>query len=207
MPRGRPTRLTQEVAEAIEDAVRLCGHIAPAAQQIGILGAMACEWVERGEGRHPTRPKTKLYANFAERIRRAQGETVLRRIKRIEKSAEGGTIIAKRTMTKPTRAIGPDGYPIMETITEERYQEPQWNADTWFLERFDPERWGRRLVQVEGDVGGDKHLHLHFDLKNLTDEELTQLKALVGKARLTLPAMQGSDNGANSPGSLPPADA
>jgi hypothetical protein len=39
----------------------------------------------------PNRPRTALYASFADGVEKARGEFVARRIRRIEQAAEGGT--------------------------------------------------------------------------------------------------------------------
>jgi hypothetical protein len=125
----------------------------PAAESVGVDGGIACNWVARGEGRDK-RPKRKVFEEFAKAIRKAQAENVMRRIGRMEVAAKGGTVIAKRTITKPTRQVDASGNPVMTTITEEKYQEPQWTVDGWFLERYDPERWGRRIIEHTGPQGG-----------------------------------------------------
>ena len=73
-PRGRPTRLTPLLADALVAAVRQTGFIKPAAERCGLPDAVVHEWVQRGTGTHPTRPGTRPYAEFAERVARAQGE-------------------------------------------------------------------------------------------------------------------------------------
>lgn len=131
---GRPTRLTPEIAEAIEKQVRLGAPVSVAAEALGLDGAMACEWVARGEGRDK-RPKRKVYVQFAQRIKKAASEDVLRRIRRIDQAGEGGQVVARETITKPTG----------ETIIREKWSEPQWTADMTHLERRYPQEWGRRM--------------------------------------------------------------
>jgi hypothetical protein len=62
------------LADALVAAVRQTGFIKPAAERCGLPDAVVHEWVQRGTGTHPTRPGTRPYAEFAERVARAQGE-------------------------------------------------------------------------------------------------------------------------------------
>lgn len=143
---GRPTRLTREIAKAIEDRVRIGLPLTVAAEQVSIGGGLACEWVQRGEGTHcdPSKKKRRIYADFAERIKKAVADDQARRIGRIEQAARGGQVVARRTVTKPNG----------EVITEEKWSEPQWTADMTHLERRYPDQWGRRIVEHTGPQGG-----------------------------------------------------
>jgi hypothetical protein len=62
------------LADALVAAVRQTGFIKPAAERCGLPDAVVQEWVRRGTGAHPTRPGTRLYADFAARVARAQGD-------------------------------------------------------------------------------------------------------------------------------------
>ena len=140
---GRPTRLTPEIAKAIEDRVRLGASLSAAGESIGVATSVACEWMERGEGRSE-RGKRQIYVDFAEQVRKAQAEDQLRRIGRIEQAGKGGQVVARETITKPTG----------ETIIREKWSEPQWVADMTHLERRYPQDWARHSVTEHTGPGG-----------------------------------------------------
>jgi hypothetical protein len=48
-----------------------------AAAAAGVSQRTLRDWIERGEGRHPTRPLTPKLQRFARRYRQAQGETTV----------------------------------------------------------------------------------------------------------------------------------
>jgi hypothetical protein len=72
--RGRTTRLTPKVADSIVTAVRSGAPLEVAAQAVGIPPGTFWEWMARGEDRDPDRPGSPLYADFAERVRKAEAE-------------------------------------------------------------------------------------------------------------------------------------
>jgi hypothetical protein len=88
---GRPTTLTPALSEQIIALVRDVGALATAARCAGVPVSVAREWLARGFGNDPNRPRTALYASSADGVEKARGEFVARRIRRIEQAAEGGT--------------------------------------------------------------------------------------------------------------------
>lgn len=76
--------------------------------------------------------------DFLERVQKAESEAQADRVARIGMAGNGG-FVTKRTIT---RTIKPDGS-ATEVVQEER-SAPQWQADAWFLERKNPDSWGRR---------------------------------------------------------------
>ena len=108
-PRGRPTRLTPLLADALVAGVRQTGFITPATERCGLPDAVVHEWVQRGTGTHPTRPGTRPYAEFAARIARAQGEW----------QAHLLDVIATAAVTKPD-TWGAAGW-LLERFDRETY--------------------------------------------------------------------------------------
>src|SRR5262249_14060462 len=108
-PRGRPTRLTPLLADALVAAVRQTGFITPAAERCGLPDAVVHEWVQRGTRTHPTRPGTRHYAELAARIARAQGEW----------QAHLLDVIATAAVTKPD-TWGAAGW-LLERFDRETY--------------------------------------------------------------------------------------
>jgi hypothetical protein len=70
---GRRTRLTASLEDQIVTAVRSGAPLEVAAQAVGVPPSTFWEWMARGEGRG-TRPATRQYADFAERVRKAEAE-------------------------------------------------------------------------------------------------------------------------------------
>jgi hypothetical protein len=89
--RGRPPVLTPQLKDQIVALVREVGALTTAARCVGVPVSVAREWLSRGLGNDPKRPRTKLYASFADGVEKARGDFVARRIRRIEHAAEGGT--------------------------------------------------------------------------------------------------------------------
>jgi hypothetical protein len=88
---GRPTTLTPELSAQIVGLVGEVGALATAARCAGVPVSVAREWLSRGLGKDSNRPRTALYASFADGIEKARGDFVARRIRRIERAAEDGT--------------------------------------------------------------------------------------------------------------------
>ena len=75
--RGRPpgsVSLTPEIAERILELIRGGTWDYVAAEAAGISDRTFYEWIQRGEGEHPTRPRTRKLQRFAEGVRRAKAE-------------------------------------------------------------------------------------------------------------------------------------
>ena len=131
---GRPTKLTPALQTAIVQAVSLGVPVATAGNYAGVSKACLLEWLQRGQGTHPTRPPTRAYADFVDAIEKARAQDEVRRVARLEKAALGGEITYEKTTT----------YPDGRVLREVRLSEAQWTADAWFLERSYPDRWGRK---------------------------------------------------------------
>src|SRR3990167_5302678 len=102
---GRQTKLTPEIAEAIEQGVRAGACVGVSARRLGIAEETAEEWVRRGEGRSKERRQIEPYASFAVRIRKAEADDELRRIALIAKAGTGGEVTYRRTTTKADGAV------------------------------------------------------------------------------------------------------
>jgi hypothetical protein len=172
---GRPAKLTADLHVTLVNAVRLGTSLPVAAAYMGLSPHTVKEWVRRGEG-WDGRPTTGLYATFAVDIKRAQAADEVRRIARLEEAARGGKVLARKTKT--TEVLNAQGE-VVKRWTEERYSEPQWTADAWFLERSYPDRWGRRervdvRLQIERVVQ-----HVAHELGLQPEELLAEAEALL----------------------------
>jgi hypothetical protein len=136
-PTGRKTRLTPEVQQGLCAAVALGVPLTYACDLVGVPYTTVSEWVARGEGRHPTRNRTRPYAEFAAALNKARAEDVVRRVARINNAACGGAVLSRRTTRTTTEGQ-------TTTVVEERYAPPRWQADAWHLERRYPQEFGRR---------------------------------------------------------------
>jgi hypothetical protein len=105
-----------------------------AAALVGLDPTTQRQWIERGEGRHPTRPPMARYVAFVAAIARAKALDEARRILRLEQAGQGGTVVHERTTQFA------DG----RQVTERSFTPPDWRADAFILERRYPERWRPR---------------------------------------------------------------
>jgi hypothetical protein len=126
--------LTESLQAAIVRAVRVGVPLVSAAACAGVSKQCVLEWLQRGEGAHPTRPRTRAYADFADAVEKARAQDEVRRVARLEQAAKGGQVTYEKTTT----------YPDGRVTREVRLSEAQWTADAWFLERSYPDRWGRK---------------------------------------------------------------
>jgi hypothetical protein len=75
--RGRPpgtVSLTPEIQERILELIRAGVYDFIAAEAVGISERTLREWIQRGEGLHPTRPATRKLRRFAREFRQAKAE-------------------------------------------------------------------------------------------------------------------------------------
>jgi hypothetical protein len=135
MPRGRRPRLTPTLQQAIVTAIVGGVPFEAACRMAGVNPVEACEWRQRGEGTHPTRPCKPIYADFADAIARARAQDEARRILRINQAGQGGAVTYEKVTTFP------DGRQVREV----RHAEPSWQADAFHLERSYSDRWGRKV--------------------------------------------------------------
>jgi hypothetical protein len=148
MPRGRRTKLTPEVQNKIVDALSAGNYFEVACEYAGISRMVGLEWLARGRGDDPQRPKTQLYADFANAVTRAQAEDEVHTIARLKKAGQGGDVIEETTYQEPsvivTKANGDIEERIGKKRTVRRYSAPEPSADEWRMERKHTQRWGRK---------------------------------------------------------------
>lgn len=144
MPRGSVTKLTEERAERILRALKLGAYLETVAAAGGINRDTLLVWVRDGNrgidkanrlasklSKPPADPldllpkKEAHFARFAQQYNAALVDAELRALTLVQKAAQGEK-----------------GVPAV------------WQAAAWFLERRNPERWGRRRVEVTGADGG-----------------------------------------------------
>lgn len=129
-PVARGIKLTPERQEKMVQAISMGTPFITACRYVGINPDTGFEWLRKGE--YPA--KAPIYANFADAIAQARAQDEMRRIGRIEQAGRGGAVIYRKTTT----------YADGRMVTEERTAPPDWEADSWHLERSQPDVWGRR---------------------------------------------------------------
>lgn len=75
--RGRPVgsvSLTPEIEHTIVSFIRAGGFDHAAAEAAGISARTFYDWIQRGEGKHPSRPPTRKLRAFAQAVSRAKAE-------------------------------------------------------------------------------------------------------------------------------------
>jgi transposase len=174
---GRPTKLTAGLQHTITNAVALGVPAIVAAHYAGVSKQAFLEWLQRGEGTHPTRPTTPAYVAFADAIEKAKAQDEVRRIARLEQAARGGQVTYEKTTT----------YPDGRVTREVKMSEAQWTADAWFLERSYPERWGRK-ERVDMRVVIERAAQVVADQFGLSTQEL------LDEARLLLQEVERGDS-------------
>lgn len=152
---GRPTALTPDVQQRIVDAIRGGNYQETAAAAGGISDRSLYGWMQRGrledervaDGRRP-RTSEAPFLQFFHAVTRARAETEARNVAQLERSAGGGAVLERRTITRA------DG----TTEVIEKLAPPDWRANAWWLERSFPKKWGRSdpMRAMEVDSGGVK---------------------------------------------------
>jgi hypothetical protein len=165
---GRPLLLTPKLQKAICDILSSGNSIQAACDWVGINVATYHDWVERGEGKHRSRPQNKVFVEFVDAIKKARSTAEITSVARIRKAARGGDIVSV------TEVIRPDG--AVERTT--KYSTGAWQADAWFLERSRPRTWGRIQHDVTLTIRPEK------PLERMTDEELDRYIEEAEKARM-----------------------
>jgi hypothetical protein len=74
--RGRPTKLNVTVQVMITIALARGATLTAACGEAGVSLKTVCEWMARGRGEDPQRPRTPAYQAFVEAVQRAQNRAV-----------------------------------------------------------------------------------------------------------------------------------
>jgi hypothetical protein len=83
-PIGRPTKFTKKIKEDLIRSLKAGSYIEPACVAAGITYQTYKNWMDRGEGIHPTLSQTKEYFDFFEEVTRAIAEGEVNFIKTIK---------------------------------------------------------------------------------------------------------------------------
>lgn len=148
---GRPSKLTEEVFNAVMQALRAGNYQEVAARYAGISESTYWSWLERGkrererieDGIEPNSTET-IYREFLEEVEQARAAAEVRMV----------GLIA--TAAKDT-----------------------WQAAAWYLERSKPNQWGRRdRHEITGRDGAPVVIEHHTKVEVSIDRAAAILAAL-----------------------------
>lgn len=123
MATGRPTKLTPEIQKTIMDALRRGSYMETAAAYAGISKNTLYDWLRRG-----AREKQRLANNSRARMLKDERPFV-----------EFSDAIKKAQAEAELRDL---------EIIRKAAEEGEWQASAWRLERKFPDKFGRRVIDV-----------------------------------------------------------
>lgn len=129
--RGRPTKLTPELADPILKGVKLGMPLELAAEACGVSRHTVLEWVRRGEERDEERSADPVFVDFANRYRQARAQFAQFCLQPCIE-AIAGKRPSKREKGKMVKSLG----------APQRAHEAKWH-----LARRFPEFWGQGREQ------------------------------------------------------------
>lgn len=147
---GRKPRLTEEIAKAIITAISLGATDKTAYESAGVAPSAFYAWIQKGTDRDAvpatgTTPEIPAYVarspykEFAEKLKRARPNCIVRHLGHVNRAAEGTVI----------EHFGPDGK--IESI--ERRGDGDWRASKWLLSVKEPESFSERVVVENRHTG------------------------------------------------------
>lgn len=147
---GAPPTITYDLIKHIAELVKHGNYIETAYAAVGVPKSDFYEWMTKGRLRKGT-----IYAALTEAVDQAMAEGETRDVLNIDRAALG----AKAEFL---REKGEDG--VERVVYDENGKpvvlrpgsKPDWKASAWRLERRNPNRWGRSVVQLEIPLGDPK---------------------------------------------------
>jgi transposase-like protein len=135
----RHSLLTEDRIERVEAALRQGATRRAAANAAG-LGAWTLHYWMREARRDIELGRESKHVDFLRRVERAEAEAEVMAVATLRNVGAGGIIKVPvlDELRRPVR--NEDGSIRLEQV----YQEPQWKALAWLLERRFPREWGRK---------------------------------------------------------------
>ena len=159
LPRGRPTKLTQPVADRIAEGVGLGMTFKNAAMAGGVHEKTLEKWRTRGAREADS---NSIYARFIGQLARAAEKTAIDYLEKIRQSIMESPVKVREHIKKDE-----SGKVILTEIHRETLP-PDIKGAMWWLERRFPEQFGRR-DQME-HAGGVKVQETQTQERKLTIE-------------------------------------
>ena len=164
MPAGRRSKLTPEVQEAVCEGVRRGYTYKDSAILAGINIGTLHNWRTRGEQQRRGR-----YREFVDALTRANAEIKQKMIDVIRETAERGEETVEEEIS----------YDSAGNVTSRRTKRSRSPRDArtaiQFLERRDPEEFGRRVLKHEGSIDTSGYtppnINIHFDGESDRDKD------------------------------------
>ena len=138
------------------------------------------------------RKREEPFVVFADAIEKAKADAEMSDLNNISKTARGGLLISKTTVENPDGTVE----------TQEKYSSPQWTASAWKLERRNPSRWGRRQLELTGEMNGSvevKHSWVDMMKDVFSEDNQKKLESKTASAAseekvLTIDVDEGEDS-------------
>lgn len=158
---GQPQTRTIKIVDAVIRAIEAGASVELAAESVGINRTTIYNWISRGE----EWSDPPVYQSGK---KKGQPKPIP------EEQAVYVDFLDRFTRA---RAAGK----IWHIANIRRHAEEDWRASGFFLERSDPENWGRRdKTHVSGNLG---FTPAAVDLSKLSDKDAEQLERLLAKAQ------------------------
>lgn len=175
--KGRPTRCNAKLIETICQRIVEGEYQESAALAVGISRATFFQWKAKGEEAR-TRlaaggsvPNNQLiYVDFLDAVEEARAKAEARVIAALQRSALGGEV------SKLTEWTDDQG----NLHREVTFTRPNVAAQTWWLERSFPDRYGRR-IEVSGPEGGAIPVEVEVSARDLLKQKLGQASRRLGQ--------------------------
>lgn len=160
---GRPSAFTPAAREAILKAISDGNTLNTSAVLGGVTYQTFRNWIKQGEAEG----KGEYFA-FGQAVQQAQAKAEREAVENILAAARGGALIEQTTIT--TTRTARNGTKTTETRTYEKRTGPDHRAAAFWLERRNPQEWGRndRLTTT----------NFNYDLSALSDDQFNAFDQL-----------------------------
>lgn len=142
---GRPSKFVPETAAVVLAHVRRGSPRHIAANAAGLGRSTLMRWMARGK-----KELRGQFRDFWDAVKKAEAEAVVTSLERIQAAGKGGALVSRTSVTNSHGV----------TTTIEKFAQPIWTADAWFLERRYPGDYAVNAGQIKA---------LMRDLKELAD--------------------------------------